>query len=141
MAIVDPDYVERFLDVGDAIEMLHRLADSEVVEQVFIRHAFRYWMGRNEMLSDSRTLIDADRLSLGQLGPRSGASVTDLIRVLGDEDDGVRDAASDALVRMGKKAVPNLVRALQNGNPIFLQAVVDTLGRTGPPASPCRIAA
>jgi len=78
----------------------------------------------------------AAAISLGQLGPRSKASITDLVRVLGDEDDGVRDAASGALVRMGKKAVPNLVRALQNGNPIFLQAVVDTLGRIGPEAVP-----
>jgi HEAT repeat protein len=78
----------------------------------------------------------AAAVSLGQLGPRSKASITDLIRVLGDEDDSVREAASGALVRMGKKAVPNLVRALQNGNPIFLQAVVDTLGRIGPVAVP-----
>ena len=78
----------------------------------------------------------AAAVSLGQLGPRSDASITDLIRILGDEDDSVRDAASGALARMSKKAVPNLVRALQNGNPIFLQAVVDTLGRIGPVAVP-----
>jgi hypothetical protein len=31
------------------------------VRQSFVRHAFRYWMGRNEMLYDSPTLIAADR--------------------------------------------------------------------------------
>ena len=37
------------------------LADSDHVEQVFVRHAFRYWMGRNETLNDSPTLVAADR--------------------------------------------------------------------------------
>jgi hypothetical protein len=47
--------------VKDAREFVQRLAKSTRVRQSIIRHAFRYWMGRNEMLSDSRTLIDADR--------------------------------------------------------------------------------
>ena len=34
---------------------------STRVRQSIIRHAFRYFMGRNEVLSDSRTLIDADQ--------------------------------------------------------------------------------
>lgn len=41
--------------------LMRRLARSVRVRQSFVRHAFRYWMGRNEMLSDSQTLIDADR--------------------------------------------------------------------------------
>ncbi len=48
-------------DVKDAIDLIDRLARSERVRQSIIRYAFRYFMGRNEMLSDSRTLIDADR--------------------------------------------------------------------------------
>lgn len=47
--------------VGDAREFVQRLAKSTRVRQSIIRHAFRYWMGRNEMLSDSQTLIAADR--------------------------------------------------------------------------------
>ena len=47
-------------DVRDAMEMIGRLAKSVRVRQSIIRHAFRYYMGRNEMLSDSQTLIDAD---------------------------------------------------------------------------------
>ncbi|MCO4813015.1 MAG: HEAT repeat domain-containing protein [Gammaproteobacteria bacterium] len=101
------------------------------------RRAAKSAFDLNGRLSDPDPAVRAAAaVSLGQLGPRSKASVTDLIRVLGDDDDSVRDAASGALVRMGKKAVPNLVRALQNGNPIFLQAVVDTLGRIGPAAAP-----
>ena len=47
-------------DVKDALDMMDRLAKSKKVRQSFIRHTFRYFMGRNEMLSDSKTLIDAD---------------------------------------------------------------------------------
>ena len=46
--------------VKDAPDLITRLVKSPRVRQSFIRHAFRYFMGRNEMLSDSKTLIDAD---------------------------------------------------------------------------------
>lgn len=46
--------------VDDPLDLMKRLAQSTRVRQSFVRHAFRYWMGRNEMLSDSRTLIEAD---------------------------------------------------------------------------------
>lgn len=42
--------------VTDALELIRNLAASERVEQVFVRHAFRYWMGRNETADDARTL-------------------------------------------------------------------------------------
>lgn len=48
-------------DLRDAIELTERLAKSAKVRQSIIRHAFRYFMGRNEVLSDSKTLIDADQ--------------------------------------------------------------------------------
>ncbi|MEZ0265211.1 MAG: DUF1588 domain-containing protein [Phycisphaerae bacterium] len=47
--------------VADPLEMIDRLARSTRVRQSIVRHAFRFYMGRNEMLSDSRTLIDADK--------------------------------------------------------------------------------
>jgi hypothetical protein len=47
--------------VKDAVEMMQRIGRSERARQSFIRHLFRYFMGRNEMLSDSRTLIEADQ--------------------------------------------------------------------------------
>ncbi|MDB4419373.1 DUF1588 domain-containing protein [bacterium] len=47
--------------VEDAFELIHRLAKSEHVEQVFVRHAFRYWMGRNETISDAPTLQAAHK--------------------------------------------------------------------------------
>ncbi|MEM7478911.1 MAG: DUF1585 domain-containing protein, partial [Planctomycetota bacterium] len=45
-----------------------RLAQSEKVRQSIIRHAFRYFLGRNESLADSRTLMDADRAYLDSNG-------------------------------------------------------------------------
>jgi hypothetical protein len=47
--------------VKDAFELIDRLAKATRVRQSIIRHAFRFYMGRNEMLSDSQTLIDADK--------------------------------------------------------------------------------
>jgi len=55
-------------EVKDALDLIDRLAKSERVRQSIIRHAFRFYMGRNEMLSDSRTLIDADRVYVASGG-------------------------------------------------------------------------
>jgi hypothetical protein len=48
-------------DVENAIDLAERLAKSTRVRQSIIRYAFRYFMGRNEFLSDSKTLINADQ--------------------------------------------------------------------------------
>ncbi len=42
--------------VGDALELIDRLAGSRRAEEVFVRHAFRFWMGRNETLNDAPVL-------------------------------------------------------------------------------------
>ena len=60
--------------VESAVELVQRLGESERVRQSFVRHAFRYWMGRNEMLSDSATLMAADEAYL-----RSGGSFRALL--------------------------------------------------------------
>jgi len=51
-------------EVEDAFDLIDRLAKSGKVRQSIIRHAFRYFMGRNERLSDSRTLVDAEKAYL-----------------------------------------------------------------------------
>ncbi len=51
-------------EVKDALDLINRLAASDRVRQSVIRHAFRYFMGRNEMLTDSQTLIAADKAYL-----------------------------------------------------------------------------
>ncbi len=45
--------------VKDPFELIRRLAASEHVEQVFVRHAFRYFLGRNETLADGPALVAA----------------------------------------------------------------------------------
>ena len=55
-------------DVKDAFDLIERLAQSTKVRQSIIRHAFRYFLGRNETLSDSKTLMDADRAYLENNG-------------------------------------------------------------------------
>lgn len=61
-------------EVRDAVDLAQRLAKSERVRQSIIRHAFRFWMGRNETLSDSRTLMAADRAYL-----ESGGSFNEVL--------------------------------------------------------------
>ena len=47
--------------VKNVAEYMKRLASSERVEQVFVRHAFRYWSGRNESPGDAATLQAAHK--------------------------------------------------------------------------------
>ena len=47
--------------VNNAFELIDKIASSERARQSFVRHAFRYFLGRNEMLTDSKTLIEADK--------------------------------------------------------------------------------
>lgn len=47
--------------IADSFDMISRLAKSVRVRQSIIRHAFRFYLGRNEMLSDSQTLLAADK--------------------------------------------------------------------------------
>ncbi len=39
--------------------MVKKLAASDRVNQVFLRHVFRFWMGRNENINDAPILQDA----------------------------------------------------------------------------------
>jgi hypothetical protein len=57
---IECDIAELDGPIRDPFEYMERLASSRHVKQVFVRHAFRYWMGRNETLDDAPTLIDAE---------------------------------------------------------------------------------
>jgi hypothetical protein len=59
--LIDVGVAEVDGPVESPCAMMDRLSDSVRVRQVFVRHAFRYWMGRNETLADSQALINADR--------------------------------------------------------------------------------
>lgn len=64
--------------VKNAVEMMQRLGRSDRARQSFIRHLFRYFMGRNEMLSDSKTLIEAEEAYVNN-GGSFKALVTSLL--------------------------------------------------------------
>jgi hypothetical protein len=54
--------------VRDAPEMLRRLAESDRVRQIFIRHVFRYFLGRNEAPGDAVSLQEAEQAYLDDGG-------------------------------------------------------------------------
>lgn len=64
-------------EVEDALDLIRRLVKSNKVRQSIIRHVFRYYMGRNETLADSKTLIAADQAYL-----KSGGSYRSLVTSL-----------------------------------------------------------
>lgn len=64
--------------VKDSFDLIDRLAKSDRVRQSIIRHAFRFFLGRNELPSDSQTLIDADNAYL-QSGGSFKAVVVSLL--------------------------------------------------------------
>ncbi len=67
-AIIDSGDPKLDGPVKNALEMIDRLAKSERVKQVFVRHAFRFWMGRNETINDAPVLQDAYRAYEGNGG-------------------------------------------------------------------------
>ena len=44
-------------EIKDPYQFVELLANSQRVQEVFMRHLFRFFMGRNERLSDSQTII------------------------------------------------------------------------------------
>jgi len=64
-------------EVANAIDFTRQLAESPFAEQVFVRHAFRYWMGRNETPGDAASLQAAH-----QAYKDNGGSMKTLIAAL-----------------------------------------------------------
>lgn len=64
-------------EVKDPFALIRTLAASKRVEQVFVRHAFRYFLGRNESLPDGPNLVSAHRAYV-----HSGGSMKALIASL-----------------------------------------------------------
>lgn len=76
--IIDSGDPELDGKVADAIEMIRKLAESERAEQVFVRHAFRFWMGRNETLNDAPVLQNA-HLAYKESGGSMNALIVSLL--------------------------------------------------------------
>lgn len=77
--------------VANALELIERLAKSELAEQVFVRHAFRFWMGRNETLNDAPVLQAAH-----QAYKENGGSMNALLVSLLTSDAFLYRARSDS---------------------------------------------
>ena len=67
-AIIDSGDAELDGPVENALAMIDKLARSQRVKQVFVRHAFRFWMGRNETINDAPVLQNAYRAYEGSGG-------------------------------------------------------------------------
>lgn len=76
--------------VDNPIELVEILARSEHAEQVFVRHAFRFFLGRNETIGDANTLQDAH-----QAYRESGGSFRALIVSLLSSDSFLLREAAD----------------------------------------------
>ena len=63
--------------VSDSLELIRRLAGSTRVRQVFVRHAVRFFLGRDEYPGDARTLQEADKAYVN-----SGGSFKALVTAL-----------------------------------------------------------
>jgi hypothetical protein len=58
-AVVDSGVPSLDGPVKNAVELIERLAASKRAEEVFVRYAFRFFLGRNETLRDAATLRQA----------------------------------------------------------------------------------
>ena len=76
--IIDSGDPELDGPVTDALDMITKLANSERVEQVFVRHAFRFWMGRNETIHD-RSILQAAHKAYRESNGSMKALITSLV--------------------------------------------------------------
>ena len=77
ITLVKKDDTNNEVEVSGAIDFVRKLAESERVEQVFVRHVFRYFTGRNENLGDGPSLRAAHRAYRD-----SGGSFQDLVTAI-----------------------------------------------------------
>lgn len=84
-------------EVKNAIDLVQKLAKSQHVEQVFIRHAFRFFMGRNETLGDAVTLQQAH-----QAYRESGGSFSALVVSLLSSDSYLYRLATPTAARKSR---------------------------------------
>ncbi len=80
-AVVGIDDAEVAGSVAGPLELIRRLAESKRARQVFVRYAFRYFLGRNETLRDALTLREADAAFVA-----SGGSMRALVTALLSSD-------------------------------------------------------
>jgi HEAT repeat protein len=72
--------------------------------------------------------------AVGELGDRAKEAAADLVAILGENLS--RDAAASALTRIGKPAVPELIKGLRSKDLFVRQRCAIVLGEIGPDARP-----
>ncbi len=80
--------------VKDARELVTRIADSDHCRQVWIRHVFRYYLGRNETLADAASLQAADRAYI-----QSGGSFKELLVSLLTSDSFLKRSVQETAMK------------------------------------------
>jgi len=60
-AIVDSGVPGLDGPVANAVEMIRKIAATDRAREMFVRYAFRFFLGRNETVRDAKTLQEADR--------------------------------------------------------------------------------
>lgn len=85
-------------EVKDPFELISRLARSKRVQQVFVRHVFRYFMGRNETLGDGPTLVAAHSAYV-EGGGSLNALITSILTSDGFLYRSARDPGSETVRR------------------------------------------
>ncbi len=91
--------------------------------------------GLRGLLKEKKESVRAEVvMALGRIGPDAQAAVPDLIPLLGDKSERIRQEASRALGRIGPEAVPPLLAAASDRNPIVRAHAVQGLGYLPRPA-------
>ena len=77
------DFGDKEVDgpVKSPIDLIHRLAKAKRTQEVFVRYAFRYFLGRNETPRDAKTLREANKAY-----HESGGSIKALVAALLSSD-------------------------------------------------------
>jgi len=88
-------------EASDAIDFVHKLAGSERVEQVFVRHAFRYYTGRNENVGDGPSLRAAHAAYRD-----SGGSFKALVTAILSSDSFLYRTPANRGTAVGAKTLP-----------------------------------
>jgi HEAT repeat protein len=107
---------------GAAVISLGKIGDSKAVEPII-------------KILDKKTETDdlhkAAAIALGKIG--NPQAIESLVNCLKDKNSGVRNAAANSLVEIGKPAIELLIQALENQSLETCKRSAEVLGRIGEP--------
>lgn len=116
--------LEEALSAGDA---LYRIAAAEALWRI-ARHEQAIPVLTEELQSDDARAAFAAALALGELPDAGDRAIGPLVRALAHEDADVRQAAVDALVRIGPPAIEPLSKYVAKNQPVGRDDAARALG-------------